>query len=137
MQGCNDMDYTPEFIKLWQAYPGRYHDAGRPKAGGGYEYYWKIGKRKAMEEWSKLTDYQKQWVMYAVRFMKRGKYVPDLHRWLKDGKYEDVDLPKEKHETIPAKFLPKMKTVSGCVVNINDERNKQMAKLKKPALKGK
>ena len=117
------MDYTPEFMAFWHKYPGRYHDSGRPKAGGGYEHYWKIGKRKAMEQWVNLTDYQKKWAMFSVKFMKEGQYVPDAFRWLKDGKYEDIDMPEER-PTMPVKFLPKLKTVESHVVNVSNVRNK-------------
>lgn len=123
------MDYTEEFMLFWRKYPGRYHEAGRPKADGGYEHYWKIGKRKAFQWWKKLTPYQKKWAMYAVQFMKRGKFVPDPFRWLRDGLYEDWDMPEDK-ATMPTKYLPSMKTVDAHVVDVNKERNRQMANLK-------
>lgn len=123
------MDYSPDFIVFWKAYPGRYHEAGRPKATGGYEHYWKIGKRKAMEEWKRLTGYQKKWAMYSVQFMRPGQYVKDAFRWLKDGLYEDIDMPEER-TIIPTKFLPKMKIVENHIVNVSNERNRQMARLK-------
>ncbi len=122
------MDYTPEFMSFWRKYPGRYHEAGRPKAGGGYEHYWKIGKRKAAEEWDRLTDYDHKWAMYAVGFMRPGRFVPDAFRWLKDGKYEDIDIPEER-PTTPTKLLPKMKIVESVEVNVNNERNQQKNKL--------
>ena len=124
------MDYTDEFMIFWRLFPGRYHEAGRPRVGGGQEHYWKIGKRKAMEQWAELTNYQKKWAMYSVKFMRKGKYVPDPHRWLKDGKYEDIDLPEE-YPTVPAKFLPKMKTVPSHIVNVNDSRNANIKALRK------
>ena len=123
-------EYTEEFMLFWKAFPGRYHEAGRPKAGGGYENYWKIGKRKAMEEWIRLSDYQKKWAMYSVKFMRKGKYVPDPHRWLKDGKYEDIDMPEER-ATMPKDLVPDMKKVESHTVNFNDVRNKEMEKLAK------
>ena len=122
------MDYTPEFLAFWQKFPGRYHEAGRPKAGGGYEHYWKIGKSKAMKEWRKLTDYQKKWAMYSVQFMRRGKYVPDAFRWLRDEKFEDIDMPEER-PTMPTQLLPEMKTVESHVVNVGNEINRQKNKL--------
>ena len=123
------MDYTPEFMAFWRVYPGRYHEAGRPRADGGYEHYWKENKRKAMQWWKKLTVYQKKWAMYSVKFMKRGPFVPDAFRWLRDGKYEDIDMPEER-PTMPTKFLPKMKIVESAEVNVNNERNKQITALK-------
>ena len=122
--------YTEEFMAFWSKFPGRYHEAWRPKAGGGTEHYWKIGKRKAMEEWAKLTDYQKRWAMYALKFMRKGKYVPDPHRWLRDGKYEDVDMPDER-PTMPKRFIPKMKSVEPVRrIDVNDQRNANMNALK-------
>jgi len=67
--------------------------------------------------------------MYSVQFMRPGKYVPDAFRWLRDGKYEDIDMPEE-YETLPAELVPKMKTVPENKVNVNNERNKQTAALK-------
>lgn len=122
------MDYTPEFMEFWKVYPGRYHEAGRPKAGGGYEHYWRIGKRKAMKEWAGLTAYQKKWAMYSVKFMRPGKFVPDAFRWLHDGKYEDIDMPEER-ATMPPEFVPEMKTVESHNVNVSNERNRQKNKL--------
>ena len=124
-----EMDYTEEFMLFWKAFPGRYHEAGRPKADGGYENYWKIGKRKAMAEWSKLSDYQKKWAMYSVKFMRKGKYVPDPHRWLKHGNYEDIDLPEER-ATLPKELVPNLKQVESCTINFNDKRNEQHNKLR-------
>ena len=122
-------NYSDEFMAFWSRYPGRYHEAGRPKADGGYEHYWKENKRKAFQWWRKLTPYQKKWAMYSVQFMKRGKFVPDAFRWLRDGKYEDIDMPEDR-PTMPAHLVPEMKTVESHVVNISNERNKQIAKLK-------
>ena len=123
------MEYTPEFMRFWKLYPGRYHEAGRPRADAGYEHYWKENKRKAMQWWKKLTAYQKKWAMYSVKFMKKGPFVPDAFRWLRDGKYEDIDMPTE-YEKMPAEFVPKMKKVETPIVDINDERNRQRAGLK-------
>ena len=123
------MEYTKEFIKFWKLFPGRAHEGGRPRADGSYEYYWKIGKRKAMEEWHKLSDHQKKWAMYSVRFMRKGKYVPDAFRWLRDGKYEDIDMP-EKRESMPANVVPIMKGVpQGDTRSTSDKVNEQRKKL--------
>lgn len=124
------MEYTEDFIKFWKLFPGRFHEAGRPKVGSGYEHYWKIGKRKAMEEWRKLTEHQKKWAMYSVGFMRKGKYVPDAFRWLRDGKYEDIDLPVER-ESYPANVVPIMKGVpQGDTRSTSDKVNEQQQKLK-------
>lgn len=123
------MEYTPEFITFWKLFPGRYHESGRPKVGGGYEHYWKIGKRKAMEEWQKLNDYQKKWAMYSVKFMRKGKYIPDPHRWLRDGKYEDIDMPEER-VAMPTKFVPTLKIVPAANNrSTSDKVNAQRKKL--------
>lgn len=121
------MEYTPEFIAFWKLYPPRYHEAGRPKAGGGFEHYWKTGKRKAMQEWKKLTEYEKKWAMHSVKFQRKGKYVKDAERWLKHGEFEDIDLPEER-ATMPEEILNtiKLKLVPDGKVNKNNERNRQM-----------
>lgn len=122
------MTYTEDFLEFWKKYPGRYHETGRPKADGGYEHYWKINKRKAMGEWRKLTDYQKKWAMYSVKFMRPGKYVPDPFRWLRDGQYEDIDMP-EVYEIMPDNVVPIMKIVpegdrSSTSNKVNEARRK-------------
>jgi hypothetical protein len=90
------MNYTDDFMAFWEAYPGRYHEAGRRRADGSYEHYWKIGKRDALKEWKKLTDKEKEWAMYSVKFLRKGRYVKDPHRWLKHGLFEDIDMPEEQ-----------------------------------------
>jgi hypothetical protein len=126
------MDYTKEFKAFWQIYPPRYHEAGRPKVGGGYEHYWKIGKRLAMKQWKALTAYQKRWAMYSVQFMRKGKYVPDAHRWLRDGKFEDWDMPEE-YETMPDEIMNtiKINEVPDGKVDVNNERNRQVKDLER------
>lgn len=124
------MNYTPEFMLFWRKYPGRYHEAGRSRADGGYEHYWKENKRKAMQWWKKLTAYQKKWAMYSVMFMKRGKYVPDAFRWLRDGKYEDIDMPEDR-PTMPTEFIPDMKRVPNKDNrSTSDKVNQQLKALK-------
>lgn len=101
-------NYTEEFELFWSKYPPRFHETWRPRAGGGAEHYWKSGKRLAMAIWRKLSDSEKAHAMYSVKFMRKGKYVPDAFRWLRDGRYEDMDMPEEK-ATMPEEILNTIK----------------------------
>ena len=124
--------YAESFLEFWKLYPGRYHEAGRPKPGGGYEHYWKIGKRDAAEEWDELTEYDKRWAMYSVTYIKKGPFVPDASRWLKHGRYEDIDFPEEEGEHLPPSTTTNVfKSVPSARVNLNDERNRQTKELLK------
>ncbi len=120
-------NYTSDFKAFWKAFPGRYHESGR-QINGGCEYYWKIGKRQAFLEWKKLSDYDKKWAMYAVKSMRKGKYVPDAHRWLRDGKYEDIDMP-DVGERLPKDMTNSLKIVKFDEVSTSDKVNKQREKL--------
>ena len=119
------MDYTDDFIAFWKLYPPRYHEAGRKKPGGGFEHYWRIGKRLAMEQWRKLTAYEKANAMYSAQFQRKGKYVPDAHRWLRDGKFEDIELPEER-ATMPEEVMNTIhiNSVPDGKVNVNNKRHK-------------
>jgi len=122
--------YTEEFMAFWKLYPPRYHEAGRPKAGGGMEHYWKSEKREASKEWAELSNADKTWAMYSVRFLRKGPYVKDAFRWLKKGCFEDIDMPDEG-EHLPENLLPHLKRVDNPRVNTNNERNRQMDELRR------
>ena len=44
--------------------------------------------------------------MYSVTFLKKGQYVQDASRWLKKGRYEDIDMPEEEGEHLPESDRP-------------------------------
>jgi hypothetical protein len=125
------MEYTEEFLEFWRLYPPRFHESWRPRAGGGAEHYWKDNKRRAMEQWHKLTVHQKKWAMYSVKFMTKGKYVPDAFRWLRDGKYEDIDMPKEVLPVPDIVKTIKFEKVPSIEVNVNNRRNEELDKLER------
>ena len=121
--------YTDEFMAFWKLYPPRWHEAGRRKPKGGVEHYYKSEKRLAQKEWNKLSDDDKVWAMYSARLLRKGKFVKDAFRWLRDGGYEDIDMPDEG-ERLPESMTNSIKSVPRHTININNERNRQMRELK-------
>lgn len=83
------MTYPKEFIEFWKVFPGRYHEAGQLRANGSRNHYPKIGKRKALEQWNRLSQEDKRLALAAAKLMRKGLYIPDAWRWLRDGKFDD------------------------------------------------
>ena len=80
--------YTKDFIEFWEKYPKRWNAES--------DRYYKVGKWQAMREWKKLSEQDKKVCLAAVRFMKVDRYVPDAFRWLKNRRFDDIELPKQK-----------------------------------------
>lgn len=80
--------YTDDFLTFWVKYPSRWNrDSDR---------FYKVGKWEAMQEWKKMSPEEKQQALVAVRYLRRGQYVLDAHRWLKKRRFEDIEPPNPK-----------------------------------------
>ena len=115
------MEYTQEFETFWALYPKRWN-----RDLGGYV---KRKKWPAFEKWQKLPQSIRNDCLAKARLIKATEGTPrDCVTWLNQRGWDDIEL--EKPKPIPTKFLPKMKIVESVEVNVNNERNKQIADLK-------
>ena len=117
--------YTKEFECFWKLYPGRYSERTNK--------YPKSGKYLASLEWDRLDKEEKAqalWVM-SKKLVKEGRYVKDACRWLKYKHFDDFEPPKEPFApSLPAELTNRVKSVDSSVININNERNRQLDDLK-------
>ena len=115
------MDYTDEFEAFWKAYPKRWNqDLG---------CWVKRKKYPAFLKWQKLSQAIRNECLSKAHLIKRAEGTPrDCVTWINQRGWEDIEL--EKPEPMPAKYLPEMKKVESTFVNVNNERNQQIAKLK-------
>lgn len=115
------MDYTTEFETFWVKYPKRWNrDLG---------CFVKRKKWPAFQKWQKLSKAIRSDCLAKVHLIRRAEGTPrDCVTWLNQRGWEDIEL--EKPKLIPTKLLPKMKIVESIEVNINNERNRQIAALK-------
>ena len=115
------MDYTPEFMLFWKAYPARWNS--------NLSCMVKRKKYPAFLSWQKLSSERQQECLIKAKHIKRTEGTPrDCVTWLNQRGWDDIEL--EKPKPLPSHLVPEMKTVESHVVNISNERNKQIAKLK-------
>ena len=113
--------YTIEFEMFWKAYPKRWNrDLG---------VYVKRKKWPAFEKWQKLSQAIRNDCLAKARYIKATEGTPrDCVTWLNQRGWDDIELaPLPK--ALPAEITPKLKKVESCIVNVNNERNKQIGKL--------
>lgn len=91
-----DKRYTEDFLEFWVKYPSRWN------AESGRSY--KVGKWEAMQEWKRLSQEDKADILIKVRYVRRGKYVLDAHRWLKKRRFDDIELPVDRTPILPKKL---------------------------------
>ena len=125
MAGKQIEGYTPDFLAFWKEYP-------RQCANG---VWTRPCKHEAFLVWLKMSDSQRNHAMYSVgqyrKTIKGGLYVAHARTWLNQRRYEDWDIPEETGEHLPGKLTSKVgQVVSYECVNINNERNRQIAALK-------
>ena len=115
------MDYTPEFMEFWRKYPARWNS--------NLSCMVKRKKYPAFLSWQKLSLKRQQECLAKVKYIKQTEGTPrDCVTWLNQRGWDDIEL--EKPKPISTKFLPKMKIVESVELNVNNERNKQIAALK-------
>ncbi|MHC4121985.1 MAG: hypothetical protein ACYSSI_00295 [Planctomycetota bacterium] len=77
--------YTEEYNQAWKLWPGRWQAEN--------DRIVKVGKREAFLEWEKLTLEERNSIIQILKsgVVKRAgtQYLPDFHRWLKKGRYDD------------------------------------------------
>ena len=116
--------YTNEFMQFWMAYP-------QVKRVVNGQVVWKrIGKNNAFVAWQYMDAEDKAHIMYAVQFEKRGDYGLEAANWLVQRRFDDVDMPEEEGEHLPASMTNVIKIVPDERINTNNERNRQIKKLK-------
>lgn len=80
-------EYSPEFERFWKVYPPRWIKSSNSKV--------KVGKADAWVEWQKLDEDDKKQCWYAVKKLRCGEGIKDLHRWLHHRNFEDFEPPKD------------------------------------------
>ncbi len=117
------MDYTEEFETFWKLYPKRWN-----RDMGGYV---KRKKWPAFEKWQKLDQAIRNECLAKARLIKATEGTPrDCVTWLNQRGWDDIELPdKPQHKALPAEIIPKLKVVESHIINVNNERNKQIEKL--------
>jgi hypothetical protein len=117
--------YTPEFLIFWGRYPKRLF----PDKGA----WLRPGKQSAMRVWATMAAEDKAHAMYSVSlwFNVRPKYPQNASTWLNQRGYDDWDMPEPEGEHLPEEMTNVVKLVPENKVNINNERNRQVAALKK------
>ncbi len=53
----------------------------------------------------------------------------DCITWLNQRGWDDIELPVPSPKALPAEIMPKLKVVESHIVNVNNERNRQIEKL--------
>jgi hypothetical protein len=118
-------DYTPEFEQFWKHYPRRQNSQGA---------WIREGKYEAMIIWNQMCVEDRKHALYAVILYEksRPKLPKDACRWLKYRRYDDTDMPEEEGQHLPASMTTVLKNVANETkpVNVNNERNRQLAALK-------
>jgi len=89
------MNYTEEFERFWKAYPARWNKES--------DRHYKVGKWEAFQVWKKLSQKDKEDILAKVKYIQKGQYVLDAHRWLKKRRFDDIEIPIPKPQWIVAK----------------------------------
>lgn len=113
--------YTDDFLEFWIKYPSRYNAES--------DRYYKVGKWEAMQEWKRLSQQDRDDVLVKVRYVRRGKYVLDAHRWLKKRRFDDIELPKDTRPILPKEMTDKVFKQLPRKESRNDARNRNKDRL--------
>lgn len=111
-------NYTNSFMTFWMAYPKILEGK-----------VWKRrGKCEAAIVWEYMCAEDKAHAMYAVQFEKPKPMRLWAKKWLAERLFDDVDMPDEG-ERLSESMTNVLKPVPS-KVNVSNERNKQIDKLK-------
>ena len=116
------IDYTEEFEIFWKLFPKRWNrDLG---------IFVKRKKWPAFEKWQKLSQAIRNECLGKARLIKASEGTPrDCVTWLNQRGWDDIELPVPPPKALPAEIMPKLKVVESHIVNINNERNRQIEQL--------
>ncbi len=81
-------NYSALFKDFWKDYPTRWIQESNKNV--------KVGKSDAWEQWQKLSPEQHIFILKILPVYKRqidSKIVPDAWRWLRNGRYNDYEIP--------------------------------------------
>ena len=115
-------NYTEEFLQFWLLFPKRWN-----RDLGGYV---KRKKWPAFQKWQKLSQTIRNDCLAKARLIKATEGTPrDCVTWLNQRGWDDIELEKPPQKALPAEITPNLKIVESRIVNVNNERNRQMQKL--------
>lgn len=121
------LDYTPEFEQFWKDFPSRWN---KDFQGGSWV---KRKKEPAFRAWQKLPEEIKTKCLRIVKRIKKaeGGSVRDAVTWINQYGWDDIEEADKGHH-LPASMTNVIKNVANETkpVNINNERNRQLEKLK-------
>jgi hypothetical protein len=86
-----------------------------------------------MRAWVKLSQTDISDILNRLHLIAKaeGDYPRDAVTWLNQRGWEDIELPDSNEKHLPKEMTSAIKTVPLAGVNVNNERNRQMAALKK------
>jgi len=118
------MEYTKDFEKFWKLYPKRWNrDLG---------IWVKRKKWPAFEKWQKLPKKIKQRCLEIVHLIKDAEGTPrDCVTWLNQRGWEDIETTSKTKIGLPREMIEGLlKDVPDVKIDVSNERNRQMRKLK-------
>jgi hypothetical protein len=121
------LDYTPEFELFWKSYPSRWN---KDFQGGSWV---KRKKLPAFQSWQKLSEEIKAKCLRIVKQIKKseGGATRDAVTWINERGWDDIE-EANNDQHLPTSMTTVLKNVANETkpVNVNNERNRQLAALK-------
>lgn len=116
-------EYTPAFLIFWGGFPSRWNS--------NLHTYVKRKKYPAFESWQKLSPEIQAKCLRIVKQIKKTEGTPrDCVTWLNQRGWDDIDEPDLDVQRLPRSFTDSLKSIPETGINVNNERNRQMQKLR-------